>query len=85
MFPLVRIGSLNYVTRLEVTVHETMYTNLKHLVAQMKELKELGLVCASTGLRFVSCFFLTYQLILLQQEEVPDHVSAKIARASCCI
>ena len=71
-------------TRLEVTVHETMYTNLKHLVAQMKELKELGLVCASTGLRFVSYFFLTYQLIL-QQEEVPDHVSAKIKRASCCI
>ena len=50
--------------RLEVTVHEKMLTDIKHLVAQMKELKELGLVCASTGLRFVSCFFLTYQLIL---------------------
>ena len=71
-------------TRLELTVHEKMLTDIKNLVAQMKELKELGLVCASTGLRFVSYFFLTYQLIL-QQEEVPDHVSAKIARASCCI
>jgi len=45
-----RIGSLNHVTRLDITVDERTRTDLVHLVAQMRELNELSLVCIFTGL-----------------------------------
>jgi len=62
-----RIGSLNHVTRLNVTIDEHQDVNLEHLVAQMRELKELGLVCISTGLsklKFKSWFLPRLQEIV---------------------
>jgi len=62
-----RIGSLNHVTRLNITVDERTRTDLAHLVDQMWELNELGLVCISTGLskmKYQSWFLLRLKEIV---------------------
>merc|ERR1719233_1816680 len=62
-----RIGSLNHVTRIDIMLDERTRTDLVHLVAQMRELNELGLVCIFTGLserKYQSLFLPSLQEIV---------------------